>query len=98
MIVTFGFVTVERFLGTCHLDVHKVKKEDRFTDILLLMTRPDVPIRIQELAQLGKEDITCEADNLLDDGGYGCVVGVCLDDTTTILDVLGRSRLVFSDA
>jgi hypothetical protein len=86
VLVTFGFVTVERFLDAWYLDVGKVKKTDRFTDILLLLARPDVSIRIQELAQLGQEDMTRDPDNLLDDGGYGRTVGVCLDDATTILD------------
>ena len=72
---------VQRVLGMIHHDLF----------------RPDVTIRIQDLVQLGQVDITSESDNLLDDGGYGCVVGVCLDETTTILDALGRSRLVLSD-
>ncbi len=98
VLVTFGVVVVERFLGAWHLDVRKVKKADRFTDVLPLLTRPDVTIRIEELAQLGQEDIACQPHNLLDDGGYGRAVGVRLDDATTILDTLGRSSLVLNDA
>jgi hypothetical protein len=95
VLVTFGVVVVERFLGAWHLDIHKVKKTDHFKDVLPLLVRPDVSIRIEE--QLGQEDIARQPDNLLDDGGYGRVVGVRLDHTTTILDTLVRSRPVLSD-
>ena len=96
---TVGVVLMAcHFLGTWHLDVRMVEKADRFTDVLLLLAGPDVPIRIEKLAQLGQEDIARQPDNPLDDSGYRRAVGVGLDDDTTILDTLVRSRLVLSDA
>jgi hypothetical protein len=74
--------------------VLKEKKTESFKDILPLLDRANMTVGIQELAQLGQEDIVVETHDVLDHGENRCSLGVRLDVTNTILDALVRSLLV----